>query len=104
MTTPAKEPITAQVTIIRRGRAEVLFREPGISGEIIRQGVQSYIAFAEGQAGRGARYESAARQLAAQLGLRQRHVVHVEIINHVSRKPEPSVGQRPSLDGYCPTG
>lgn len=90
MTTPAKEPITAVVTITDWGRAEVLFREPGIAGEIQRQGVQSYIAFADERVGRGARYESAVRDLAHQLGLRRRHVVHVEIIDEVTRSPKTS--------------
>jgi hypothetical protein len=85
VTTPPKEPITAEVTITEWGRAQVLFREPGISGEIIRQGRQNYIAFADQRVGQGARYESAARSLAAQLGLRRRHVVHVEIIDNVPR-------------------
>lgn len=85
MTTPAKELITAQVTIIEWGRAQVLFREPGISGEILRQGRQNYIAFAQQRVGRGARYESAVRNLATHLGLRRRHVVHVEIIDNVPR-------------------
>lgn len=85
MTTPAKEPITAEVTITAWGRAEVLFREPGISGEILRRGRHSYIAFADQQVGQGARYESAARSLATQLGLRRNHVVHVEIIDNVPR-------------------
>lgn len=85
MTTPAKEPITAEVTITKRGRAQVLFREPGISGEILRRGVQNYIAFADRRVGTGARYESAVRSLAAELGLRHRHVVHVEIINNIPR-------------------
>lgn len=97
MTTPAKEPITAEVTITEWGRAEVLFREPGISGEIVRQGRQSYIAFAGRRVGTGARYESAVRSLATHLGLRRHHVVRVEIIDNVTRR-------RPSLDGYCPTG
>lgn len=85
MTTPAKEPITAEVTITAWGRAEVLFREPGISGEILRQGVQSYIAFADERMGTGARYESAVRNLAHHLGLRRHHVVRVEIIDSVPR-------------------
>lgn len=85
MTTPAKERITAVVTITDWGRAEVLFREPGIAGEIRRQGVQSYLAFADGRVGQGARYESAVRQLAAHLGLRRRNVVRVEIIDNIPR-------------------
>jgi hypothetical protein len=85
VTTPAKEPITAEVRITEWGRAEVLFREPGISGEILRRGRQSYIAFADQRVGQGARYESAARSLAAHLGLRRHHVVHVEIIDSVPR-------------------
>ena len=104
MTTPAKEPITAVVTITNWGRAEVLFREPGISGEVRRQGVQSYIAFADERVGQGARYESAVRQLAAHLGLRRHHVVRVEIIDEVTRSQKSLAKQRPSLDGYCPTG
>lgn len=85
MTTPPKEPITAEVRITEWGRAEVLFREPGISGEILRQGRRSYIAFADRRVGLGARYESAARDLAAHLGLRRHHVVRVEIIDNVMR-------------------
>jgi hypothetical protein len=85
VTTPAKEPITAEVTITEWGRAEVLFREPGISGEILRQGRHSYIAFADERMGQGARYESAVRSLATHLGLRRRHVVRVEIIDNVPR-------------------
>lgn len=83
--TSAKEPITAKVTITRRGRAEVLFQEPGISGEIVRQGVQHYLAFTDGHTATGARYESAARRLAASLGLLKRHVVYVEITDGVPR-------------------
>jgi hypothetical protein len=104
VTTPAKEPITAEVTITEWGRAEVLFREPGITGEILRRGVQSYIAFADERVGTGARYESAVRSLAAHLGLRRRHVVHVEIIDDVTRKAKSQAKQEPSLDEYCPTG
>jgi hypothetical protein len=85
VSTPAKDPITAVVTIVEWGRAEVAFPAKGLSGEIRRQGIQSYIAFADGGevAGYGARYESAARQLAAFLGLRRKHVVQVQIENVV---------------------
>jgi hypothetical protein len=93
VTTPAKEPITAVVTITNWGRAEVLFREPGISGEVRRQGVQSYIAFADERMGQGARYESAVRRLAVHLGLRRHHVVRVEIIDNVPRSSR-EAGQR----------
>ena len=82
MTTLAKHPIVAVVKIVERGRAEVTFPSKGLSGEIRRQGVQSYIAFSGDEiAGHGARYESAARQLANFLGLLRQHIVQVKIEN-----------------------
>lgn len=88
MATPVKPPTLAVVQLTDWGHAEVEFPEKDLRGRIERQGVQSYIAFAEdgSRAGQASRYESAARVLAAHLGIRRKHMITVKIIDGIPRK------------------
>jgi hypothetical protein len=88
MPTPIKPPILALVELTDWGEAHVVFPDVDLSGSIRRTGRQSYIAFAENgiEAGRAARYESAARALARHLGLREKYMVDVEIVDSIPRR------------------
>lgn len=88
MPTPIKPPILALVELTDWGEASVVFPAVDLCGSIRRTGRYSYIAFAENgaEAGRAARYESAARALASHLGLRTKHMINVEIIDSIPRK------------------
>lgn len=88
MPTPILPPILALVELTDWGEANVVFPDVDLSGSIRRTGRYSYIAFAEDgiEAGRAARYESAARVLARHLGLRDKHMINVEIIDSIPRK------------------
>jgi hypothetical protein len=88
MPTPLKPAILALVELTDWGEANVVFPDVDLSGSIRRTGRQSYIAFAENgiEAGRAARYESAARALARHLGLRNKHMINVEIVDSIPRR------------------
>jgi hypothetical protein len=88
MPTPFLPPILALVELIDWGEAHVVFPDVDLIGSIRRTGRHSYIAFAENgiEAGRAARYESAARALARHLGLRDKHMINVEIVDSIPRK------------------
>jgi hypothetical protein len=88
MPTPILPPILALVELTDWGAANVVFPDVDLIGSIRRIGRYSYIAFAENgiEAGRAARYESAARALARHLGLRDKHMINVEIVDSIPRK------------------
>lgn len=88
MPTPILPPIKALIELIDWGEANVVFPDVDLCGSIRRVGRNNYIAFAENgtEAGRAARYESAARALARHLGLRDKHMINVKIIDSIPRK------------------